>query len=188
MAHFQIREARSYDCGRIARMLRPEHEAALVRIGVNTHREIRGTFSASYYRKAFLIDGKLAGIGGVMGSILSPFGFVWLALTDRATRYPMEIVREARRQLVEIMITKNELATTVAMDDPAALRLATFLGFHVADEGFGAPAETRVGRRTLREYIMANSDLHLSFNGRPFVRMGYHRSGDAPSDLTSRPC
>lgn len=178
MTTFAIRDARHYDCGRMARMLRPDHEAALVRVGVNTHRELRATFDGSYYRKAFLIDGKLAGMGGAVGSILSPFAFVWVALTDRATRYPIQIIREARKHLAEIMVTKTELVTTVMLDDPAALRLATFLGFHVADQGLGAPAETRAGRRTLREFITSTPEMHLQLKGRPLVKMGYHAIGD----------
>lgn len=179
-ATFEIRDAKYFDCGRIARMLRVEHEAALIRLGVHSHREIRSTFEASCYRKAFLIDGKLAGLGGVMAPLLSPAGFVWLALSDRATRYPMAIIKYAKKHLAEVMVQqmKTELHTTVLMDDPAALRLAIFLGFHVSDEGLGSAAETRSGRRTLREYIVSTPELHLQHRDARLVVMGYHARGD----------
>lgn len=176
MTHVEIIDARPWHCGRIARMLRPEHESALLRVGVNSHRELRTTFEASYLRKAMLIDRKLAGIGGIMGSILSPIGFAWLALTDRATRHPLAIVREVKKHLAEEMRTKTELTTTIMADDMAARRFAIFLGFHVSDEGLGAAAETRPGRRMLHEYITSTPELLVPFRGSHLIRMGYHES------------
>ncbi len=174
MPIFTIRDAKVSDCGKMARMLRPAHEASFVSFGVSSHREIRTTFAASFYKKAFLIDGKLAGLGGAFGPLLSPFAFVWVCLSDRATRYPVQIVREARKQLAEIMKTREELSTIVMLNDEAALRLATFLGFHVCDHGMGAPAESRAGRRMLREYIMSTPELHVNAGKASFIRMGYH--------------
>lgn len=177
MTSFNIRDAKVQDCGKIARMLRPEHNASYVRVGISTHREMRSTFDRSYYRKAWEIDGYLAGIGGLMGSTLSPRAFVWLALTDRATRYPLEMIREARRQLADFMVTKNELVTTVHADDPAAQRFAVFLGFHVGDQ---PPAETHFGRKTLQEYILSEPKVRIPFGKSHLIRMGYHGEIDVP--------
>ena len=175
MAEFLIRDAKVFDCGRIARMLRPAHEAAYLRVGISTHRELRSTFDKSYYRKAWYIDGHLSGLGGLMGSTLSPRAYIWLALTDRATRYPLEMVREARRQLADFMVTKNELVTTVHAEDKAAQRFALFLGFHVGDQ---PPAETHFGRKTLQEYILSTPEVRIPFGKSHLIRMGYHGAMD----------
>ncbi len=102
---------------------------------------------------AYIASALLAGLGGVTGDPLSGLGFVWLSLTDRATRYPVAIVHEARRQLEIIMATKTMLITSIVDGDTAAKRLAVFLGFQVLNEDEGAPAETRYGRRRLVEFI-----------------------------------
>jgi hypothetical protein len=182
MTQVEVIDAKLWHVGRIARMLRPEHAAALVRMGINSHRELRATFEASYVRKAMLIDGKLAGIGGIMGPLLSPIGFAWIAISDRATRYPVALVKEVRKHLAEEMKTKAELHTTIMVDDLAARRFAVFLGWHVADEGLGAAAETRPGRRTLHDHIASTPELLVPFRGSHLIKMGYHASasGDLP--------
>ncbi len=62
--------------------------------------------------------------------VLSETGFVWLAIAQGATAFSREMVREAKRQLAEIMTTRKELATTLIADDTVAIRFAQFLGFH----------------------------------------------------------
>ena len=62
--------------------------------------------------------------------LLSSGGFIWLALSQEALRYPVAIIKEARRQLAEIMTTRSEVATTLIAHDDVAIRFARFLGFH----------------------------------------------------------
>lgn len=132
MTEFQIVEAREYHCGQIIRRLREEHHAAIAGLGVNAHREIRANFADSAYRRAWLINGRLAALGGVTGPLASSQGFIWLALTAQATRYPLEIVKEARRQIDHILETKRDLVTSLIPGDRTAIRFATFLGFEIA--------------------------------------------------------
>lgn len=174
MAIFQVIEAKPFHCGQMARLLRVEHRKALALVGVDTHRELRASFDDSYFRKAWLIDGKLAGLGGVRGTSLSPFGFVWLALSAEALKYPLEIVREARWQMRFIMTTKMEIYTTLIDHDETARRFAVFMGFHVAEEGEGARAHTRGGRRALVRYIEEDHPQRVPFGDSHVVAMGYH--------------
>ncbi len=99
MTTFEIIEARPWHCGQMCRQLRHEHAQALVRMAVNSHREMKSCFDQSSYSRAWLIDGRLGAIGGVTGSLLDPAGYVWLAISQDAMRYPKAVVREARRQL-----------------------------------------------------------------------------------------
>lgn len=174
MTRFEIVAAKPWHCGQMARMLRDEHKRAVLGIGVDLHRELRSRFEASGYRRAWLIDGRLAGLGGVVGTLLAPSGYVWLVLTQRALRYPIAVVKEARRQLDLIMMVKNELATVILPQDTAALRLAVFLGFHVADQGLGSPAHTRAERLALRRYLDAASELRIPMAHGEVIPVGYH--------------
>lgn len=174
MRCFEIVDAKLHHCGQMARLLRTEHHIALAKLGINTHRELRARFDESAFRKAWMVDGQLAGLGGVMGSRLATTGFLWLALSQRATRYPIAIVREARRQLDDIMLVKRELATTIINGDDAAKRLAIFLGFHVSHEGRGARAFSRFGRRDLARFVETDQDSRIPIGTNFVVAMGYH--------------
>lgn len=177
MPDFTTITAEPWHCGRMCRLLRHGHLRAVMALGggMNMHKELRGLYDRSSYRQAWLIDGELAALGGVEGSLISPYGFVWLTLTEQATKYPKAIVRESRRQLNEIMRLKMELATTVLGGDEAAMRLAVFLGFHVAHEGEGAPAETRWGRLRLKRHLEREPEIRIPAGSGWAVMMGYHR-------------
>lgn len=141
VGQFQIIEAKPWHCGAIIRRLREEHQEAVAWLGINSHREIRDKFDASMYRRAWTIDGRLAGLGGVVGTAISAEGFVWLALTNEAARYPIAAGRMVLRQLDEVMAVKRVLHTCLIPEDKSALRFATKLGFEVID-----PTPRQVGR------------------------------------------
>ena len=104
---FEIIEAKTRHCGQITRRLRAEHTLALSRTGARTHDELRQCFMDSATRRAWLIDGELSALGGVTGPLMSPYGYVWLAISEKARRYPIQIIQTARAQLSEIMLTKQ---------------------------------------------------------------------------------
>lgn len=158
---FQVIDAKPWHVGQMIRILRKQHQQAMAPLGVNGHRELRTAFDGSYMRRAWLIDGKLTGLGGVVGQTLESVGRVWLALSDEARNYPIEVIKEARRQLAEIMRTKHELATTVLPEDAAAIRLACFLGFHCAQEGRGQVALSKFSRRDLATYVSETPDIRV---------------------------
>lgn len=174
MTAFQIIAARPYHCGAMVRRLRTEHTSAVAHTGMDAHRELRSVFDASAFRRALLIDGHLAALGGVTGGLMAATGFAWFVLTDQATRYPHRMVRIAKRQLAEVMTIKRELATTVIGGDSAALRFAIYLGFHVADHGRGAAAHSRFARRDLKRFVEAAPEFRLPVGGGYCIAMGYH--------------
>lgn len=131
MSRFEIVEAKSWHCGQIVRRLRWQHRSALAVLGVKSHHEIRHKFDDSAFRRAWLIDGQLAGLGGVTGPAIASEGMVWLALTDEAMDYPVAVAREARRQLDGLFVTKHRLFTFLASQDHDAMKFAMWLGFEV---------------------------------------------------------
>lgn len=129
----EIVEAQPEHVREIFRRLRKGHIGCLVGSGMGRRRardEFMKVFDDSSFRRSWFIDGNLAAVGGVTGSLLSPHGFVWLALSEDVIRFPLAIIRESRKQLGEIMRTKTELATTILANDDVALRFSAFLGFH----------------------------------------------------------
>lgn len=147
MPDFTIIDAKPFHCGQMVRLLRREHQQVIARIGIDSHRELRARFDSSTFKRAWLIDGKLGALGGVTGGRLSTQGYIWLALAHSALKYPLAIIREARRQLDDIMVTKRDLVTTILEGDEASKRFAIFLGFVPLGDEWINRAESRFGRR-----------------------------------------
>jgi hypothetical protein len=173
---FTIADAKRPHCGQIWHRLRHEHQHASLRLGLNGHAELVSVLQESSYAKSYFADGELIAMGGVIGCLISPLGFVWLAITEEgARRYPIALAREARKQLDTIMRAKMELVTTIIGGDEAAKRLAVFLGFHVSHCGPGGPAFTRFGRRDLARHLDVDPDLRIPVGNGFAIKMGFHQ-------------
>lgn len=129
MPSFTLTEAKPYHCGQMIRLLRRAHKNALIALGVDQHRQLRTCFDGSAMRKAWLIDGKLAALGGVLGTQMSAAGYIWLAVSEQATDYPMALVHMVKTELNAVMQTKRLLIATVFEDDKASARFAEAMGF-----------------------------------------------------------
>lgn len=131
MTLLQPIEARAHHCGQISRQLRAEHRDILDQMHVPTHRELRDAFDASVIRRAWLLNGSLCALAGITGTSASSHGVIWLALTDEATKHPVQVARGAMRFIEEVMRVKRTLSTTLLADDRHGMLLLYFLGFHV---------------------------------------------------------
>jgi hypothetical protein len=175
MPKFEIVEAKSWHCGAMSRRLRLEHQKAVAMIGLNSHRELRAMFDDSTFRKAWLIDGRLAAVGGVTGPALSSWGLVWLAFTNEATKYPKAMTKEARRQIDLIMQTKHHLISSIIEGDQASERFAIFLGFVPASAVDNIlPAESRFGRTEVARQLKEIEEVRVPL-GTGYVKLMAYR-------------
>lgn len=131
MTVYQSIEARPHHIGPVVRALRARETAPAVAAGISVHREVRRVFESSAYRRSWQVDGKTVATGGVVGTLASSQGFVWLALTEAATRHPRALLEHARAHLREIGQTYSTLITTVVRGDETARRFAARLGFRL---------------------------------------------------------
>lgn len=131
---FEVIEAREFHCGQIVRQLRGAHRAAVHGVGMNAHRNLRDCFDASVVRRAWLIDGRLAAMCGICGTVLSSTAYVWFAIGELATRYPVALMKEARRQVDSLMMGRQELVATILRGDDRAAAFAARLGFEAMPE------------------------------------------------------
>lgn len=129
---FRLAEAKLHHCGQMARRLRSPQAQAMASIGLRSHAELRQRFTESAFKRSWLIDGKLAAIGGVTGSWISSEGLVWLALSEDCARHPRQTALTARAQLAEMLETRSQVFTLMFPSDPVSMRWVKFLGFEAA--------------------------------------------------------
>lgn len=170
---FQIIPAKPWHCGAMVRRLRIEQRVAVARLGVDSHRELFERFGQSTVRRALLIDDRLEALGGVTGSALSGEGYVWLALSARAARFPLALLRIVRAQLDLVMQTRSVLVTTVLDGDEAAKRFAIFLGFVPAGDEMAQPAASRAGRRVLGARLAQDPDTRVALGSGAAIALAY---------------
>lgn len=170
---FQIVEAKPYHCGQMARLLRAEQGESVAALGMDAHRELRDRFRNSSFRKAWLIDGRLAGLGGVEGTLLASQGYLWLALTRQATRHPVAMIKEARRQLEEICRHRDRVETLLIGGDDASLRFAVHVGFVPAGMNNWRRVYRNLGRRMLVMTLQTDPDLRKPYNSGYVIPVSY---------------
>jgi len=125
----EILPLKVYHLGQMSRLLRHEHAKMILNMNYNVHRSLLQYYNLSLFSRAWKVNGKLAGVGGVTGSLLSTEGYIWLALSEEILKNPIIIVKEAVMQLREILKVKKRLIAFVLTADKVAQRFAEFLGF-----------------------------------------------------------
>lgn len=162
---WEVVQAKAYHVGRVVRNLRHEHAAYMDRMGMDAHRELRRAFMDSSWSRTWMRDDVPVAIGGVSGSLLSPAGYVWLALTEGVTRFPFQIVREARRQIAAMMETRTEIQSLAVLCDPTAWRFAMALGFcaKTPDGSFSLTPQSR--KTSAQDILRARPEFLMQMPG-----------------------
>lgn len=119
-----------YHCGQLARTMRHEH-AAIIEANphIKAHRNIVQFFERSTLVRAWTMDGKIAALAGVTGSMMDRDGIAWLILSQDAEAHPVAVGREALKFMDWARITKREIYIVVMADDRKAIDFAYFLDF-----------------------------------------------------------
>lgn len=130
MIAYTTTEARPHHCGALIHKLRSEQRAIALGLGVSAHKHLRLAFDNSGITRAWVDeDGSILALMGVSGPLLMTEGTVWAALSQEATRYPIQIVKQAKKQLMSIMLIKHRLYADPFVADPISIRFAKRLGF-----------------------------------------------------------
>jgi hypothetical protein len=128
----EIVEAKPFHCGQMARMLRAEHENVLTKLGVRPHRALRASYDDAPFAKACFIDGRLACLWGVDGTLACDEAHVWMALARWMTPHARTVLTVCKQQVNELLKTRRRLRTLMLIEDKTSFRFAQHLGFRVA--------------------------------------------------------
>ena len=102
---------------------------------MGSHDGIAVAYLMSSERRSWKVDGRIAAVGGLIDTMLSDIGVIWLAISEAdAARYPVAMFKTAREWLRIFGQGKRELRITILLDDPASVRFAKRLGFEMTGE------------------------------------------------------
>lgn len=117
---------------RVASRLEPVLRDACAQRGIDPRLEMLRLMQMSAVSRAWMHKGECLGIGGVVGTLLSSEGFIWLSLAPEARRHPMLVIKYARIALDEILaLGFRRLSAAICAEPARDARFAEFLGFRV---------------------------------------------------------
>ena len=132
MPHFETIPAKRSHCSQMACRMRDDHREAIIGLGLDPFQEIAMAFDQTPNPTAWLINNKLAALGGVAGPpLLCPLGFAWLVVAEHAIRFRHPFVKVVKQQLDAVQKLHPILVTPLCPADKKSLRFAAFLGFAV---------------------------------------------------------
>lgn len=133
-----IRAATAADCSRLAANLRAADRAEVQAAGMSSYKAVGKAFRSGIMTRTAFVDGEIAAMWGLGGTLLSDVGHPWLLTTAAVERIPVTFLKVARRELAAMVVTRRLLRNWVAADYAGAVRLLEVLGFTLfAPEPFG---------------------------------------------------
>lgn len=126
-----IAEAKIGHAGMIARRLRAADREEILALYGDCRKAIRHCFMVSCIRRVAFVDGEIAAMWGVTGTLLSQTANVWLVTTPAIERIPFSFAKEARRELAEFMETREAVRGHVFAGYERAVRFMKMMGFSV---------------------------------------------------------
>lgn len=121
----------------IASRLREGDRREVQCTGLKPIRTLMNSFQSSHYRKAFFVDGQLAAIGGCTGGLLSPVAHPWLMTTSAVEKVPLTFVKQARREIAQMLEKHSLLRNYVDARYDAAIGFLEILGFQIGSASDG---------------------------------------------------
>lgn len=129
----EVRPSAVSDVYALAANLRDGDRSEVESLGIDVRVGIRRSFQNAVLRKTYLVDGELAAMSGLAGSLLGDIGEPYLMTTAAAERVPVSFLRHARASVSEMLQLKRRLEGHVAADYVRACRLLAVLGFTLGE-------------------------------------------------------
>lgn len=138
------------DCSLLAAKMRAADRAEVQAAGLSSIRAITRSFRGGMMCRTAFVDGEIAAMWGLGGTLVSDVGHPWLLTTAAVERLPLTFVRTARSEVAAMLALRRKLQNWVAADYAAAIRLLEVLGFTLHD-----PAPFGPKGKLFREFEMS---------------------------------
>jgi hypothetical protein len=117
----------------LARALRDNDRAEIEAAGVTGKKAVWRSYKNSLLCKTAFVDGEIAAMWGLGGTILATKGSPWLLTTRAIEKVPMDFAREARKAVREMLEIKPVLQNYVLASYHKAVRLLQIIGFTMSE-------------------------------------------------------
>lgn len=117
----------------LARTLRPAACMTLQAFGQDPRKSLQRAFIGSHYSRTAIVGIEPIAMWGIQGPVLSDSAIAWLALSDKAAKWPLAIVRRARQELAQMQDRVDKIYATILLGDERAMLFAKTLGFQACD-------------------------------------------------------
>lgn len=117
----------------LRRALRTGDRAEIDAAGITDARAVWRSFSVSILCRTAFVDGEIAAMWGLGGTLMAERGSPWLLTTPAVEKVPFAMVREAKKHAEEMLAVRPYLANYVHARYTRAVRLLHLIGFTVSE-------------------------------------------------------
>ena len=121
------------DVYRLAANLRTSDKNEVEALGINVKTGLRQSYRNAILRKTYFVDGEIAAMSGLCGSMLGDIGEPYLMTAAAAERVPLTFVKQAKISIQEMLQHKLRLEGYVDASYTKACKLLEILGFALKD-------------------------------------------------------
>lgn len=117
----------------LARALRDGDKIEIAAGGLTERKAVWRSYKQSVLCKTAFVDGEIAAMWGLGGTLMSMRGNPWLLTTSAVEKYPMDFAREARKAVREMLTIRPILFNYVLASYEHAVRFLQIIGFTMGD-------------------------------------------------------
>lgn len=118
---------------RVAHHMEPALLARAEALGVDTRRELIRFIGMSAFARCWLYRGRYLAVGGILGTLASSEGHLWLAIDREAREHPRAFIKAARVGIAEILVGYRRIYSFVQAEIERDVRFAEFMGFRLGE-------------------------------------------------------
>lgn len=117
----------------LAAALRPDDRAEVESLGVTARAGIRRSFRNAILRKTYFVDGEIAAMSGLCGTMIGDIGEPYLMTTPAAERMPVMFIKQAKAAVAEMLHHKLRLEGYVDARYERECRMLKMIGFSLGE-------------------------------------------------------
>lgn len=131
VARYEIVESERCHIDAMVKAMREEDAAEAVAMGLRPRAALGRSFRKGIMRRTAFIDGDIAAMWGLCGTLLSNEGTPWLVTTKAVERLPIAFIKEGRREVAAMLSIRPILSNIVPASYGRAVELLHMLGFMI---------------------------------------------------------
>lgn len=121
-----------YHLREMAIAMQSDSAETAIKMGLTPLKALWDSYRRSIICKSAFIDGKLAAIWGVSGSMMSEIGRPWLVLTPETQEYPMQVAFRYRSEINKMLDMFQVLEEYVPESNEKSQRMLELMGFKIS--------------------------------------------------------